>query len=315
MQLIHDDRTLDLFQPSSSGRTSQESSTPRTTPLDAFLERLPAKMSRSSRQGVDGRTLVVCMVPKEQSRGGSLTPNTSEWPNDADVCSLSQVLETTSIPQRFFLSPRACAGILRRAEKRGKVLPPALAQALTQMAYSEQWLGALCADTHPACIQRTRCIHRAFNSANCGIGAIDCRIGAQPISFGGQMSVPQTDVDLVQTLQAKNPMAVAYNISPGKGELKDDIHVTYAHVSKTIDASNSNPAMHQGGAAIVQTMAVRRLTPVECERLQGFPDGYTNIPWRKKPESPDGPRYKALGNSWAVPVVAWIGKRIQEAVQ
>ena len=61
-------------------------------------------------------------------------------------------------------------------------------------------------------------------------------------------------------------------------------------------------------------MAVRRLTPVECERLQGFPDNYTNIPWRNKPESPDGPRYKALGNSWAVPVVHWIGKRIQEAV-
>ena len=67
--------------------------------------------------------------------------------------------------------------------------------------------------------------------------------------------------------------------------------------------------------AVAQLMAVRRLTPVECERLQGFPDGYTNIPWRKKPESPDGPRYKALGNSWAVPVVAWIGKRINEAVK
>jgi DNA (cytosine-5)-methyltransferase 1 len=58
------------------------------------------------------------------------------------------------------------------------------------------------------------------------------------------------------------------------------------------------------------TMAVRRLTPVECERLQGFPDEYTNIPRRKQPESPDGPRYKALGNSWAVPVVRWIGGRI-----
>ncbi len=59
-------------------------------------------------------------------------------------------------------------------------------------------------------------------------------------------------------------------------------------------------------------MAVRRLTPVECERLQGFPDNWTLIPWRKKPasECPDGPRYKALGNSWAVPVVAWIGRRI-----
>jgi DNA (cytosine-5)-methyltransferase 1 len=59
-------------------------------------------------------------------------------------------------------------------------------------------------------------------------------------------------------------------------------------------------------------MQVRRLTPVECERLQGFPDGYTNIPWRNKPESPDGPRYKALGNSMAVPVMRWIGERINE---
>jgi DNA (cytosine-5)-methyltransferase 1 len=57
-------------------------------------------------------------------------------------------------------------------------------------------------------------------------------------------------------------------------------------------------------------MQVRRLTPTECERLQGFPDGYTDIPWRKQPTAPDGPRYKALGNSMAVPVMAWIGRRI-----
>ena len=55
------------------------------------------------------------------------------------------------------------------------------------------------------------------------------------------------------------------------------------------------------------TMAVRRLTPVECERLQGFPDNYTNI----RENCPDGPRYKALGNSMAVPVMRWIGERIQ----
>jgi DNA (cytosine-5)-methyltransferase 1 len=67
---------------------------------------------------------------------------------------------------------------------------------------------------------------------------------------------------------------------------------------------------------VFQAMQVRRLTPTECERLQGFPDGYTAIPWRNKPaeECPDGPRYKALGNSWAVPVVRWIGERIN-AVQ
>ncbi len=70
---------------------------------------------------------------------------------------------------------------------------------------------------------------------------------------------------------------------------------------------------HGHEPADLTNMAVRRLTPVECERLQGFPDGYTNIPWRKKDESPDGPRYKALGNSWAVPVVRWIGERIAKA--
>jgi len=66
-------------------------------------------------------------------------------------------------------------------------------------------------------------------------------------------------------------------------------------------------------AAVVQTMSVRRLTPTECERLQGFPDGWTAIPWKRKPaaDCPDGPRYKALGNSMAVNVMRWIGRRIE----
>jgi DNA (cytosine-5)-methyltransferase 1 len=65
-------------------------------------------------------------------------------------------------------------------------------------------------------------------------------------------------------------------------------------------------------AAVAQAMTVRRLTPRECERLQGFPDDYTLIPWRKKcaEDCPDGPRYRALGNSMAVNVMAWIGERI-----
>lgn len=62
--------------------------------------------------------------------------------------------------------------------------------------------------------------------------------------------------------------------------------------------------------------AVRRLTPTECERLQGMPDDYTLIPWRGKPASkyPDGPRYKAIGNSKAVSVVSWIGRRLLRAI-
>jgi len=79
-------------------------------------------------------------------------------------------------------------------------------------------------------------------------------------------------------------------------------------------------ALNQGGGkpgmcypAIRTGMSVRRLTPTECERLQGFPDGHTAIPWKRKPasECPDGPRYRALGNSMAVNVMRWIGRRIE----
>ncbi len=65
-------------------------------------------------------------------------------------------------------------------------------------------------------------------------------------------------------------------------------------------------------SCVANDLQVRRLTPTECERLQGFPDNYTQIPYRNKPAEscPDGPRYKAMGNSMAVPVMRWIGERI-----
>jgi DNA (cytosine-5)-methyltransferase 1 len=208
----------------------------------------------------------------------------------------------------------------------------------------------------------------------------------QPITFGAQMSVPQTDVDMVQTLQAKNPMAVAQPVAfkvrggvevdssgkaAGKGYLgSEETAFTLAatqdqwigqpvgtdcyngaitgEVAATIGTPGSSvnasgPTVMQavdvkqvqwasGGGQVENdtaqalragaeynyqfarvAMQVRRLTPTECERLQGFPDGYTNIPWRKKDEAPDGPRYKALGNSMAVPCMKWIGERIQAA--
>lgn len=76
------------------------------------------------------------------------------------------------------------------------------------------------------------------------------------------------------------------------------------------------PSSSGGGqpAACMDTqLAVRRLTPVETERLQGFPDGHTDVPYRNKPAA-DGPRYKAIGNSMAVPVMAWIGRRIVQCL-
>lgn len=91
-------------------------------------------------------------------------------------------------------------------------------------------------------------------------------------------------------------------------------------ITHALNTANNGKGCSEDGTGggvptISQAMQVRRLTPVECERLQGFPDGYTAIPWRKKAasECPDDPRYKALGNSWAVPVVRWIGRRIAAA--
>ena len=91
----------------------------------------------------------------------------------------------------------------------------------------------------------------------------------------------------------------------GKGAL------TSEDVSLTLSTRNEQSLfVPQGEPRYV----VRRLTPVECERLQGFPDGWTQVPYRGRAagECPDGPRYKAIGNSMAVPVMRWIGKRMQE---
>ena len=77
------------------------------------------------------------------------------------------------------------------------------------------------------------------------------------------------------------------------------------NITKTLDTGSD---YHHVPNVYSSTMAIRRLTPVECERLQGFPDNYTNI----KENCPSGARYKALGNSMAVPVMRWIGERINK---
>jgi DNA (cytosine-5)-methyltransferase 1 len=85
-------------------------------------------------------------------------------------------------------------------------------------------------------------------------------------------------------------------------------------LSPTLRAGTHRHSHANGGcgpAVALPSMRVRRLMPVELERLQGFPDGYTDIPWRGKPGAPDGPRAKALGNSMAVPCIRWIGRRIE----
>jgi site-specific DNA-cytosine methylase len=92
----------------------------------------------------------------------------------------------------------------------------------------------------------------------------------------------------------------------------NNFSATPTDVGLTVSALVPGVQSHHAQLFMAQAMTVRRLTPRECERLQGFPDDYTLIPWRKKAavECPDGPRYKALGNSMAVNCMEWIGERI-----
>ena len=125
-------------------------------------------------------------------------------------------------------------------------------------------------------------------------------IGRAPEN-GGNAVEPMHDIAPCLTKTDQHGVAhPTYSVCCGS----DPIHAK--ELAQPITRRNGDPG------TIAQSMAVRRLTPVECERLQGFPDNYTNIPWRKSEESPDGPRYKALGNSMAVPVMRWIGERINQ---
>lgn len=95
----------------------------------------------------------------------------------------------------------------------------------------------------------------------------------------------------------------------GRSQLMPTLTTTDPHARAHEQTADAEAVTLADGSRWV----VRRLTPRECERLQGFPDDWTAIPWRGRPaeECPDGPRYKALGNSMAVPCMQWIGERIQ----
>jgi DNA (cytosine-5)-methyltransferase 1 len=131
---------------------------------------------------------------------------------------------------------------------------------------------------------------------------------------GGSMDLHMAS-DCALTLQVNQGQAVTHSLRADGFDASEDgtgrgtpLIPAIAQPLRSNYRNNSNPgteaAMH-----IQQGMSVRRLTPVECERLQGFFDGWTDVPYRGKPAA-DGPRYRAIGNSMAVPVVRWLGERI-----
>lgn len=135
--------------------------------------------------------------------------------------------------------------------------------------------------------------------------------GKQPDSSdtsAGPMLVPVGTLALHENQRHEltlNETAVAYGVAESP------------NLAHCLRSGASKADKHESTTYVQTRMQVRRLTPTECERLQGFPDGHTLIPWRGKPaeDCPDGPRYKALGNSMAVPVMRWIGTRIARQLE
>jgi DNA (cytosine-5)-methyltransferase 1 len=143
---------------------------------------------------------------------------------------------------------------------------------------------------------------------------------SQTIAFSSKQQSMKTSDNVANTLGAndyKEPQAVAYD-STVTAPLNTQLGLRGPDVSNSLregvgignvgDPAFTLQASH--GHGVITPSQVRRLTPIECERLQGFPDNYTDIRLNDK-QTPDGPRYKAMGNSMAVPVMNWIGRRIQ----
>jgi len=134
-----------------------------------------------------------------------------------------------------------------------------------------------------------------------------------PVAFAHQAGGTQTtlgydpDSGTAPTLNKSQTAAVAYGLPGNWIGRKPENGGNAVEPMHDLSPNLTSTDRH----AVSTSIQVRRLTPVECERLQGFPDSYTDIKPNGKPTA-DGPRYKALGNSMAVPVMAWIGKRIQQ---
>jgi DNA (cytosine-5)-methyltransferase 1 len=136
----------------------------------------------------------------------------------------------------------------------------------------------------------------------------NCRDEVRQINGDGQIAgALAADSGSHQT----NYVATAFKPSHytrGKDGAPSDVT---APLSADADKGDQDTVVAFAQNQLGEVRTVRRLTPRECERLQGFPDDYTLVEYRKKPAA-DGPRYRALGNSMAVPVMRWIGERIQQ---
>lgn len=295
-------------KPSPSRESASESMIPEVGSCSNLLELcaslVPAGFSGKTSQEFCRRTKGEPLAPCSGSwktagfllRGECLTLNSSEWPNAAAVCSLSQILERGGGAAQVLVE-RGCmfGDSLASKEKRQELAEAAGIDARCAGFKFHQGAGAggigcevevsptLTADWHQPAVY----------------GLSGNVIGREEANGGNQTGYCDPDENGYYTLTATDRHGIVC--------IADDA----ANAAVDIDLCGT---LKCGGSppTVALEAGARRLTPRECERLQGFPDDWTLVPYRGRPasECPDGPRYKAVGNSMAVPVMRWIGERI-----
>ena len=269
------------------------------------------------------------MLPDTKTRtalhGVSLTLNIPEWTGSPEQChngvgvsSLSDILEQINIPHRYYLTSKACAGILRAsiatsiADGAGTsgeeqpLLTAPVASTLnanygTKYGQDNQHVDAGC-PLFVCTLGHSQSNGLGVSNANVA-NTLEATASVNQAVFDRQSSGEYSANDVASTVSARD-----YK-SPSDLIACSPIAFDCLAGGKTGNATGDIPgALHGvGRAAIATKTQVRRLMPIECERLMGFPDNYTKL----DEKTADAPRYKALGNSMAVNCMRWVGERIQ----
>lgn len=268
--------------------------------------------------------------------GDYTTPNIGEYPSDARESRLSQILEDGPL-QKYYLTARACQGILNRAERRGKELPEILKTALENQAQTTTDYSSLVYTEKQACswdgTQTSATI--TANNADGGqrmpdkqnFNAIIETPQAYGIGNGQSESITRPAEETAHTLDCMHDhqKVLTYGLDRAAYNQGKNAQFDFCVDEEKIGAMTSRGPGAVGAGSSEhhpqdekprQRSIVRRLTPMECERLQGYPDHWTEIgDWidskgKKHKGDSDAPRYKALGNSIALPFWDWLAERI-----
>lgn len=243
-----------------------------------------------------------------------------EYPSEDAESRLSQILEECPLP-KYSLSAKACVGVLRRAHRRGKKLPRALETALKQQVCLELLKRAAEREKEPLPALLKYCLKSRLlvfkNSAQRHDASIyDARgngDGKTSPTLTGDHESRITDYTSLCTYQ-KTTGTLTSGAHPGSYNGQDAYNDML--VAHSLRGSGTDPMREDMATYPITGSGVRRLTPLECERLQGYPDGWTDIgEWtdsngKRHNDSSDSARYKALGNSIALPFWFWLLRRI-----